>query len=44
VRFVSGDPTATFWTEPGDVTQARLAPVPSTLFSWPTVGAGRPDR
>jgi hypothetical protein len=44
VRFVSGDPTATFWTEPGDVTQARRAPVPSTLVSGPTVGAGRPDR
>jgi hypothetical protein len=36
VRFTSGDPTAAFWTEPGDVTRSRLAPVPSSLFAWPT--------
>jgi hypothetical protein len=35
VRFVNSDPTSTFGVEPADVTQARLAPVPSTLFTWP---------
>lgn len=35
VRFVSGDPGLAMSMEPGDVTQARLAPVPSSLFTWP---------
>ncbi|HEY4217194.1 MAG TPA: hypothetical protein VGM67_08650 [Gemmatimonadaceae bacterium] len=35
VRFTTGDPTQAFWTEPGDVTRSRLAPVPSSLFAWP---------
>ncbi|HEX4685082.1 MAG TPA: hypothetical protein VH277_20355 [Gemmatimonadaceae bacterium] len=35
VRFVNGDPTSNFAIEPGDVTQARMAPVPSTMFTWP---------
>lgn len=34
-RFSSDNPTAQFWREPADVAAARLAPVPSTLFSWP---------
>jgi hypothetical protein len=36
IRFTTGDRTAAFWTEPGDVTRSRLAPVPSSLFAWPT--------
>lgn len=35
VRFINGDPTSNFAVEPSDVTQARLAPVPSSLFTWP---------
>lgn len=35
IRFTSGDPTANLTQEPYDVTQARLAPVPSSLFAWP---------
>ena len=35
VRFSSDNPTAQFWREPADVSAARLAPVPSTLFAWP---------
>ncbi|HXT17654.1 MAG TPA: hypothetical protein VN706_18590 [Gemmatimonadaceae bacterium] len=35
VRFINGDPTSNFAVEPGDVTQARMAPVPSSLFTWP---------
>lgn len=35
VRFINGDPTSNFSVEPGDVTQARMAPIPSSLFTWP---------
>jgi hypothetical protein len=35
VRFINGDPTSSFAVEPRDVTQARTAPVPSSLFTWP---------
>jgi hypothetical protein len=35
VRFISSNPTSAFGVEPNDVTQARLAPVPSSLFAWP---------
>lgn len=35
VRFTNGDPTAAIATEPFDVTQARLAPIPASLFAWP---------
>lgn len=34
IRFNSGDPSLTVVPEPGDVTQARVAPVPSSLFGW----------
>jgi hypothetical protein len=36
VRFSSRDPTAQFWNEPDDVSRSRLAPVPSSLFAWPS--------
>lgn len=35
LRFSSGDPTAAFWTEPEDVSRARLTPGPTQLFTWP---------
>lgn len=35
VRFTNSNPTVGISTEPGDVTQARLAPIPSSLFTWP---------
>lgn len=35
LRFSSGDPTAAFWTEPEDVSRARLTPGPTELFTWP---------
>ena len=35
LRFSSGDPTAAFWTEPEDVSRARLTPGPAQLFTWP---------
>jgi hypothetical protein len=35
LRFSSGDPTAAFWTEPEDVSRARLSPGPTKLFTWP---------
>jgi hypothetical protein len=35
VRFINGDPTSNFSIEPGDVTQARMAPIPSSMFTWP---------
>jgi Omp85 superfamily domain len=34
IRFNSGDPSLTITREPNDVTQARVAPVPSSLFGW----------
>jgi hypothetical protein len=35
VRFWNGDPAGALTEEPNDVTRARLAPVPSSLFAWP---------
>lgn len=35
VRFTNGDATAALAAEPSDVTQARLAPIPASLFAWP---------
>jgi hypothetical protein len=35
VRFWNGDPAGALTVEPNDVTRARLAPVPSSLFAWP---------
>jgi hypothetical protein len=35
VRFTNGDATAAIAAEPFDVTQARLAPIPASLFAWP---------
>jgi hypothetical protein len=35
VRFSNGDPTVALAAEPSDVTQARLAPIPASLFAWP---------
>lgn len=36
VRFSSRDRTGQFWNEPDDVSRSRLAPVPSSLFAWPS--------
>lgn len=35
VRFTNSNPTVGLSVEPPDVTQARLAPIPSSLFAWP---------
>jgi len=35
VRFTNGDATTAIAAEPSDVTQARLAPIPASLFAWP---------
>ncbi len=35
IRFTNGDPTVAFSSEPNDVTRARLAPIPGSLFAWP---------
>ncbi|HEY4307553.1 MAG TPA: hypothetical protein VGM82_23970 [Gemmatimonadaceae bacterium] len=35
IRFSNADPTIDLSSEPGDVTQARLAPIPASLFAWP---------
>lgn len=35
IRFTNGDATAAIAAEPSDVTQARLAPIPASLFAWP---------
>ncbi len=35
IRFTNGDATAAVAAEPSDVTQARLAPIPASLFAWP---------
>ena len=35
VRFTNSNPTVGISIEPPDVTQARLAPIPSSLFAWP---------
>lgn len=35
IRFTNGDATTAIAAEPPDVTQARLAPIPASLFAWP---------
>jgi hypothetical protein len=35
VRFSNSNPTVNVSVEPSDVTQARLGPIPSSLFAWP---------
>jgi hypothetical protein len=35
VRFTNGDATSAIAAEPPDITQARLIPIPASLFAWP---------